>query len=145
MNNIKIYQQTILDHSKKPENFKILKPCTHHAKANNPLCGDKVEIFTNINKDYLRDITFQGSGCSISIASASILTKVLLNKNLLESKTILDNFIDMIENRNYSFDNVNDVEKRLLLTFSEIKKFPMRYKCATMCWSAFEDALNYGK
>jgi nitrogen fixation NifU-like protein len=145
MNNIKIYQQTILDHSKKPENFKILKPCTHHAKANNPLCGDKVEIFTNINKDYLRDITFQGSGCSISIASASILTKVLLNKNLLESKTILDNFIDMIENRNYSFDNVNDVEKRLLLTFSEIKKFPMRYKCATMCWSAFKDALNYGK
>ena len=61
-----------------------------------------------------RNITFQGSGCSISIASASILTKVLLNKNLLESKTILDNFIDMIENRNYSFDNVND-EKKIII------------------------------
>ena len=123
MNNIKIYQQTILDHSKKPENFKILKPCTHHAKANNPLCGDKVEIFTNINKDYLRDITFQGSGCSISIASASILTKVLLNKNLLESKTILNNFINMVENKNYSFDFISEHEKRLLMTFSEIKNF----------------------
>ena len=113
MNNIKIYQQTILDHSKKPENFKILKPCTHHAKANNPLCGDKVEIFTNINKDYLRDITFQGSGCSISIASASILTKVLLNKKLKESKIILVNFINMVENKNYSFDFISEHEKRL--------------------------------
>ena len=59
MDNIKIYQKTILDHSKKPENYKILKPCTHHAKANNPLCGDKVEIFTNINSDNIaKNITF---------------------------------------------------------------------------------------
>ena len=144
METIEIYQKTILDHSKNPENFKILKPCTHHAKANNPLCGDKVEIFTNINHDIAQNITFQGAGCAISIASASILTKVLSNKKLAESKIILANFINMVENRKYCFNFVNEHEKQLLMTFSEIKKFPMRYKCATMSWSTFQDALNCG-
>lgn len=142
MNNTEVYQQTILNHSKNPENFKILKPCTHHAKANNPLCGDKVEIFTNINNDVAQNITFQGVGCAISIASASILTKVLLNKKLVETKIILTNFINMIENRDYRFNFINAHEKQLLMTFSEIKKFPMRSKCATMSWSTFKDALN---
>ena len=142
MNNTEVYQQTILNHSKSPENFKILKPCTHHAKANNPLCGDKVEIFTNINNDVAQDITFQGVGCAISIASASILTKVLLNKKLVESKIILTNFINMVENRDYRFNFISEYEKQLLMTFSEIKKFPMRSKCATMSWSTFKDALN---
>ena len=144
MNNTEVYQQTILNHSKRPENFKILKPCTHHAKANNPLCGDKVEIFTNINNDVAQDITFQGVGCAISIASASILTKVLLNKKLVESKIILTNFINMVENRNYEFNFINEHEKRLLMTFSEIKNFPMRSKCASMSWSTFQDALKCG-
>tara|TARA_Y100001958_G_C21004330_1_gene386892 strand:+ start:28 stop:465 length:438 start_codon:yes stop_codon:yes gene_type:complete len=142
MNNTEVYQQTILEHSKNPENFKILKPCTHHAKANNPLCGDKVEIFTNIKNDIAQNITFQGAGCAISIASASILTKVLSNKKLSESKIILANFVNMVENRDYHFNFINEYEKLLLMTFSEIKKFPMRSKCATMSWSTFEDALN---
>ena len=132
MNNIEVYQQTILDHSKNPENFKVLKPCTHHAKANNPLCGDKVEIFTNINDNIVQNLSFQGAGCAISIASASILTKVLSKKKLVESKIILGNFINMVENKDYNFKFVNEHEKKLLMTFSEIKKFPMRSKCATM-------------
>ena len=145
MDNIEIYQQTILGHSKNPENFKILNPCTHYAKSNNPLCGDKVEIFSNIKNDIAQNISFQGAGCAISIASASILTKVLSNKKLKESNIILVNFINMVENRNYSFDYVNKQEQELLMTFSEIKKFPMRSKCATMCWTTFQDALNYDK
>tara|TARA_B100000575_G_C22982762_1_gene566976 strand:+ start:187 stop:633 length:447 start_codon:yes stop_codon:yes gene_type:complete len=143
MDNIEVYQQTILDHSKNPENFQILKPCTHYAKSNNPLCGDNVEIFSNIKNDVTQNISFQGAGCAISIASASILTKVLIDKKLKESKIILVNFINMVENKNYSFDYINEHEKRLLMTFSEIKKFPMRSKCASMCWSTFQDALNY--
>ena len=142
MDNIEVYQQTILDHSKNPENFKILKPCTHYAKSNNPLCGDKVEIFSNIINDFTQNISFQGTGCAISIASASILTKVLSNKKLKESKIILVNFINMVENKNYSFEFISEYEKRLLMTFSEIKKFPMRTKCASMSWSTFQDALN---
>ena len=145
MNNIEVYQQTILDHSKNPENFKVLKPCTHHAKANNPLCGDKVEIFTNINDNIVQNLSFQGAGCAISIASASILTKVLSDKKLKESKIILTNFINMVEDRNYSFDYIDKYEQQLLKTFSEIKKFPMRSKCASMCWSTFQDALNCDK
>ena len=146
MDNIKIYQKTILDHSKKPQNYKILKPCTHHAKANNPLCGDKVEIFTNINSDNIaKNITFQGAGCAISIASASILTKVLINKKLSDTNTILVNFINMIENKDFNFDLIDEREKHLLMTFSEIKKFPMRLKCATMSWSTFQDAVNCDK
>tara|TARA_B100000963_G_scaffold126652_1_gene110529 strand:+ start:856 stop:1302 length:447 start_codon:yes stop_codon:yes gene_type:complete len=146
MNNIEIYQETILNHSKNPENYKILKPCTHHAKASNPLCGDKVEIFTNINtKNIAEKITFQGAGCAISIASASILTKVLLNKKLSDSKIILVNFVDMIENKNFNFnfDFISEQEKHLLMTFSEIKKYPMRLKCATMSWCAFKDVVIY--
>ena len=142
MNNIEVYQQTILDHSKNPENFKILKPSTHYAKSNNPLCGDKVEIFLNVKNDIAQNISFQGAGCAISIASASILTKVLSDKKLEESKIILTNFINMVEDRNYSFDYIDKYEQQLLKTFSEINKFPMRSKCASMCWSTFQDALN---
>jgi len=142
MGNIEVYQQMILDHSKNPENFKILKPCTHYAKSNNPVCGDSVEIFSNIKNDIAQKISFQGTGCAISIASASILTKVLLDKKLDETKTILVNFINMVENRNYNFDYINEHEKQLLMTFSEIKKFPMRSKCASMSWSTFQEALN---
>lgn len=145
MNNIEVYQQTILDHSKNPENFKILKPRTHYAKSNNPLCGDKVEIFLNVKNDIAQNISFQGAGCAISIASASILTKVLSDKKLKESKIILTNFINMVEDRNYSFDYIDKYEQQLLKTFSEIKKFPMRSKCASMCWSTFQDALNCDK
>ena len=145
MENIEVYQQTILEHSKNPENFKILKPCTHYAKSNNPLCGDKVEIFSNIKNDIAQNISFQGAGCAISIASASILTKVLSDKKLKESKIILTNFINMVEDRNYSFDYIDKYEQQLLKTFSEIKKFPMRSKCASMCWSTFQDALNWDK
>ncbi|OUV86844.1 MAG: SUF system NifU family Fe-S cluster assembly protein [Pelagibacteraceae bacterium TMED136] len=143
MKNIEIYQQTILNHSKNPENFKILQPCTHHSKSSNPLCGDKVEIYSNINNDdVMKNITFQGVGCAISIASASILTKVLANKKLKDTQIILVNFINMVENKKFNFNNISESEKRLLMTFSEIKKFPMRSKCATMCWSTFQDALN---
>ncbi len=145
MNNIEVYQQTILDHSKYPENFKILKPLTNYAKSNNPLCGDKVEIFLNVKNDIAQNISFQGAGCAISIASASILTKVLSDKKLKESKIILTNFINMVEDRNYSFDYIDKYEQQLLKTFSEIKKFPMRSKCASMCWSTFQDALNCDK
>ena len=145
MNNIEVYQQTILDHSKNPENFKILKPSTHYAKSNNPLCGDKVEIFLNVKNDIAQNISFQGAGCAISIASASILTKVLSDKKLEESKIILTNFINMVEDRNYSFDYIDKYEQQLLKTFSEINKFPMRSKCASMCWSTFQDALNCDK
>ena len=145
MNNIEVYQQTILDHSKNPENFKILKPSTHYAKSNNPLCGDKVEIFLNVKNDIAQNISFQGAGCAISIASASILTKVLSDKKLEESKIILTKFINMVEDRNYSFDYIDKYEQQLLKTFSEINKFPMRSKCASMCWSTFQDALNCDK
>ena len=123
MDNIKIYQKTILDHSKKPENYKILKPCTHHAKANNPLCGDKVEIFTNINSDNIaKNITFQGAGCAISIASASILTKVLINKKLSDTNTILVNFINMIENKDFNFDLIDERENYELVHLSRCSK-----------------------
>ncbi len=143
MNDILIYQQTILEHSKNPLNFKSLNPCSHHAIGNNPLCGDKVEIFTNIKSNINDEICFQGVGCAISIASASILTKVLNKKSINDSIAILENFIKMIENKDFNFDLLNEEEKTLLMTFSELKKFPMRSKCATMSWYTFNAALNH--
>ena len=102
------------------------------------------EIFL-FDNTIAQNISFQGAGCAISIASASILTKVLSDKKLEESKIILTNFINMVEDRNYSFDYIDKYEQQLLKTFSEINKFPMRSKCASMCWSTFQDALNCDK
>lgn len=143
MSELEIYQKIILEHSKDPKNFKILNPCTHSSKGNNPLCGDKVEIFTNVENDSINEISFQGAGCAISMASASILTEVLLDKKVNEAKEVLDNFIKMINSNNFNFNGLNKEEQNLLLTFSEMKKFPMRSKCATMCWTTFAAAINY--
>ena len=145
MNEIGIYQQTILEHSKNPLNFKSLNPCTHQANGNNPLCGDKVEIFSNIKNDINNEICFQGSGCAISIASASILTKVLHKRSVVDCKIIIENFVKMIENKEFNFDLLDNEKKKLLMTFSELQKFPMRTKCATMSWSTFKAALNRDK
>ena len=143
MSEIGIYQQTILEHSKNPLNFKSLNPCTHQANGNNPLCGDKVEIFSNIKNDINNEICFQGSGCAISIASASILTKVLHKRSVVDCKIIIENFVKMIENKEFNFDLLDNEKKKLLMTFSELQKFPMRTKCATMGWSTFKSALNH--
>ncbi|MEK9680423.1 MAG: SUF system NifU family Fe-S cluster assembly protein [Pelagibacteraceae bacterium] len=145
MSEIGIYQQTILEHSKNPLNFKSLNPCTHQANGNNPLCGDKVEIFSNIKNDINNEICFQGSGCAISIASASILTKVLHKRSVVDCKIIIENFVKMIENKEFNFDLLDNEKKKLLMTFSELQKFPMRTKCATMSWSTFKAALNRDK
>ena len=145
MSEIGIYQQTILEHSKNPLNFKSLNPCTHQANGNNPLCGDTVEIFSNIKNDINNEICFQGSGCAISIASASILTKVLHKRSVVDCKIIIENFVKMIENKEFNFDLLDNEKKKLLMTFSELQKFPMRTKCATMSWSTFKAALNRDK
>ena len=142
MDSISIYQQTILEHSKNPKNFKILNPCSHSSNASNPLCGDKVEIYININNSISDEITFQGAGCAISIASASILTEVLNKKSVNEALNIVNNFINMVENKKFNFDLMDIEKKKLLMTFSEIKKFPTRSKCATMSWSAFNRAVG---
>ena len=142
MDSISIYQKIILEHSKNPKNFKILNPYSHSSNASNPLCGDKVVIYTNIKNSISSEITFQGAGCAISIASASILTEVLNKKSVKESLNIVNNFIYMIENKKFNFDLMDVEEKKLLMTFSEIKKFPTRSKCATMCWSAFSRAVS---
>ena len=142
MDSISIYQKIILEHSKNPKNFKILNPCSHSSNANNPLCGDKVAIYTNIKNSISSEITFQGAGCAISIASASILTEVLNKKSVNEALNIVNNFIYMVENKKFNFDLMDVEEKKLLMTFSEIKKFPTRSKCATMCWSTFSRAVS---
>ena len=143
MSEVGIYQQIILEHSKYPLNFKSLNPCTHQANGNNPLCGDTVEIFSNIKNDINNEICFQGSGCAISIASASILTKVLHKRSVADCKIIIENFVKMIENKEFNFDLLDSEKKKLLMTFSELQKFPMRTKCATMSWSTFKSALNH--
>ena len=111
MDSISIYQKIILEHSKNPKNFKILNPCSHSSNASNPLCGDKVEIYTNIKNSISNEITFQGAGCAISIASASILTEVLNKKSVNEALNIVNNFINMIENKKFNFD-LMDIEKK---------------------------------
>ena len=144
MDNIKIYQKTILDHSKKPENCKILKPCTHHAKANNPLCGDKVHVFLKVDENNkISDIAFEGSGCAISMASASIMTDLMKEKKEVEVKELVDDFLEMIKkNPELKSKILAEDEKTKLMSLSGVKKYPMRVKCATMAWHTLTSAMK---
>ena len=144
MEDLGIYQKVILEHSKNPLNFKTLSPCTHHSKGNNPLCGDQVELFINVKDNLTDEICFQGAGCAISMASASVLTQVLNKKKIEIANQIIKDFVLMVENKDCDFSYLNDDEKELLMAFSEIKKFPMRSKCVSMSWSTFQAALKNG-
>ncbi len=131
-----LYQEIILDHGKNPRNFGKCKNFTNDAKGHNPLCGDKVHIYAQLDNDKkILDISFEGEGCAISLASASILTEILKGKDFNLAKAIIDNFLNLIkENKLITLNSLNDNQKTTLMSLSGVKDFPMRVKCATMAW-----------
>ena len=140
-----LYQDIILEHGKSPRNFGRCKKHTHEAKGYNPLCGDKVQIFLNLNKEKkVENLTFEGSGCAISMASASIMTDLVKGKEETEVKEIVKDFLVMIkENPELKSKNLDENQKTKLMCLSGVKQYPMRVKCATLSWhtlvSAFDD------
>ncbi len=139
-----LYQEIILDHGKNPRNYGKCENFTNDAKGHNPLCGDKVHIYTNLDKDKkILDISFEGEGCAISLASASILTEILKGKNFNLAKAIIENFLSLIkENKLITLNSLDDNQKTTLMSLSGVKDFPMRVKCATMAWHTLTSVLD---
>ena len=139
-----LYQEIILDHGKNPRNYGKCENFTNDAKGHNPLCGDKVHIYTNLDKDKkILDISFEGEGCAISLASSSILTEILKGKNFNLAKAIIENFLNLIkENKLITLNSLDDNQKTTLMSLSGVKDFPMRVKCATMAWHTLTSVLD---
>ena len=139
-----LYQEIILDHGKNPRNKGKCDEFNKDAKAHNPLCGDKVHIYLKLNKDKkVENLSFEGEGCAISLASASILTDTIKGKDFITAKKITNEFLNMIKDKtSISADNLNEDQKTTIMSLSGVKKFPMRVKCATMVWHTFISALE---
>ena len=139
-----LYQEIILEHGKNPRNFGKCKNFTSDAKGHNPLCGDKVHIYAQLdNNKKILDLSFEGEGCAISLASASILTDTLKGRDLNVAKAITDNFLNLIkENKLITVNSLNDIQKTTLMSLSGVKDFPMRVKCATMAWYTLSTVLE---
>ena len=140
-----LYQQLILDHGKNPRNLGKFENFNKDAKGHNPLCGDKVHVYLKLDENKkISDIKFEGEGCAISMASASIMTDLVKGKEEDQVKEIVNDFLGMIkENPELKSVNLKDDEKTKLMCLSGVKQYPMRVKCATLSWhtlvSAFED------
>jgi nitrogen fixation NifU-like protein len=135
-----LYQQVILDHNKSPRNFKKLENANFEAEGYNPLCGDRIDIFLIIEDDIVKDISFQGSGCAISKASASLMTQMLKGKKKSEAEELFTKFHDLITGK--SGDNLSMEDLGKLVVFAGVKEFPERVKCASLAWHTMHSALN---
>ena len=144
MNLKELYQEIILDHGKNPRNLRKTENFNKDAKGHNPLCGDKVHIFLKLNENKkVEDISFQGQGCAISMASASIMTDLLKGKEEKEVKEIVNDFLEMIKEKDEISTNLlKDDEKTKLMCLSGVKQYPMRVKCATLSWHTLTSAID---
>ena len=140
-----LYQEIILDHGKNPRNLRKTENFNKDAKGHNPLCGDKVHVYLKLDEDKkVQDISFEGQGCAISMASASIMTDLVKGKEEFEVKEIVKDFLEMIKEKDKLNNKIlEENEKTKLMCLSGVKQYPMRVKCATLSWhtmvSAFEE------
>ena len=144
MNIKELYQEIILEHGKNPRNLRKTDNFNKDAKGYNPLCGDNVHIYLKLNeKKKVEDASFEGSGCAISMASASIMTDLVKGKEENEVKEIINDFLGMIKiNPNLKSKNLNDDEKTKVMCLSGVKQYPMRVKCATLAWHTLSSAIE---
>ena len=139
-----LYQDIILDHGKNPRNLRKTDNFNKDAKGYNPLCGDKVHIYLKLDENKkVEDVSFEGSGCAISMASASIMTDLIKGKEENESKEIIQDFFGMIKEKDQLENKIlNDDEKMKLMSLSGVKQYPMRVKCATLAWHTLTSAID---
>ena len=139
-----LYQEIILDHAKNPRNKGKCDGYNHDAKAHNPLCGDKVHIYLNLDENKsIKELSFEGEGCAISLASASILTDILKGKDLSFTKKVVNDFLGMLKNNTkLTLNSLSEDQITTINSLSGVKQFPMRIKCATMAWHTVLSALE---
>ena len=139
-----LYQDIILEHGKSPRNLGKCEGYSHEAKGYNPLCGDKVHVYLKLdNEKKVESLTFEGDGCAISLASASIMTELVKGKSFEEAKEIMGAFLNMIKNTSEIQSNhLDEDQKTKLMSLSGVKQFPMRVKCATLSWHTLNSAIK---
>ncbi len=139
-----LYQDIILEHGKNPRNFGKCKQHTHQAKGHNPLCGDQVHVFLKLNSEKkVEDLSFEGSGCAISMASTSIMTELVKGKTTNVTKKIIEDFLNMIKNaKEIKSEELNEDQKTTVMSLSGVKQYPMRVKCATLAWHTLVSAIE---
>jgi nitrogen fixation NifU-like protein len=134
-----LYQELILDHGRRPRNFKPLDAPSRTAEGYNPLCGDKVKIYVKMDDEIVEDVSFEGSGCAISTASASIMTETLKGKTRAQAEELFHTFHDLVTGQQAQLDAP---ELGKLAVFSGVSEFPIRVKCATLAWHTLRAAMN---
>ena len=139
-----LYQDIILEHGKSPRNLGKCEGYSHEAKGYNPLCGDKVHVYLKLDSGKkVESLTFEGEGCAISLASASIMTELVKGKSFEETKEIMNAFLNMIKNTSEIKSNhLDEDQKTKLMSLSGVKQFPMRVKCATLSWHTLNSAIE---
>jgi len=134
-----LYQEVILEHSKQPRNYRPLPSANHQAEGYNPLCGDHFTVYLDLQGDAIRDISFEGSGCAISKASASMMTQTLKGKSRAEAERIFEKFHKLVTGQ---LPGNGDQDLGKLAVFSGVSEFPVRVKCATLAWHTLRSALQ---
>jgi len=138
-----LYQEVILDHSRHPRHFGKLEHATHSGEGFNPLCGDRVNIYLDVGTDgRVKDIAFEGKGCAISQASASLMTDMLKGRTVAEAEQLMEGFIHLV--RGEDAGDLPDDDRETLNVMAGVSAFPMRVKCATLAWHTMKSALEGG-
>jgi nitrogen fixation protein NifU and related proteins len=137
-----LYNEMILEHDKAPRNFRRPAGANHEAEGYNPLCGDRCTVYLDMEDGAIKDIGFQGSGCAISRASASIMTQSVKGKSEAEAATLFEQFHGLVTGQKEALEKVNEMGK--FAAFGGVWKFPMRVKCATLAWHTLQSALEGG-
>lgn len=133
-----LYQEVILDHNRRPRNFRTIEKPSHHAEGYNPLCGDRLDLFVTIEADRVADVAFQGSGCAISRASASLMTDAVKGRSLVEVRDLFERFHRMVTTP--PDQGIEDLGK--LQVLAGVREFPVRVKCASLAWHTLKAALD---
>ena len=135
-----LYQQVILDHNKSPRNFRVMENPTQEADGHNPLCGDTLHIYLHVEDGIINDVSFKGSGCAISKASASLMTSMIKGKAVKEAEKLFENFHALVTGKLGENADLSELGK--LAVFAGVQEFPVRVKCASLAWHTMESALH---
>ncbi|HEY3383674.1 MAG TPA: SUF system NifU family Fe-S cluster assembly protein [Vicinamibacterales bacterium] len=134
-----LYQEVILDHNKRPRNFGTLPEANHHAEGHNPLCGDRLRLYVDVEDGIIRDLRFDGAGCAISRASASLMTDAVKGKPIAEAEKLFEEFHQMVTS---GVDEEVEAALGKLSVFCGVREFPSRVKCASLAWHTLHAALD---
>jgi nitrogen fixation NifU-like protein len=137
-----LYQNVILEHNRSPRNFRVMEDANRQAEGNNPLCGDRLTLWLKLEDGVIRDVAFQGSGCAISRASASLMTSVVKGRSEAEAEALFERFHRLVTGQ---LDPSESETLGKLAVFSGVSAFPIRVKCATLPWHALKQAMAAGQ